>query len=123
MFLVQELRPHSSHRLPDASVPHEVVAKDISDIATAGAGGLEFLAFELYGLPHFYGEKPETPTDWSKYGFGTPAFVSLFKSALKATVDAGITLDFAMGANQAQGVPAEPGTPGLSFELVWPSQS
>ena len=37
-------------RLPDASVPHEVVAKDIHDMASAGAGGLEFLAFELYSV-------------------------------------------------------------------------
>ncbi|KFA81139.1 hypothetical protein S40288_01012 [Stachybotrys chartarum IBT 40288] len=112
-----QYRPWFRYWLPDASVSSEVVTQDVHQIAAAGAGGLEFLAFELYGLPHLYGEEPERPTDWSLYGFGTPAFAALLKDTLRATMDAGIALDFALGANQAQGVPSEPETPGLSFEL------
>lgn len=110
-------------RLPDASVSSDVVARDIHDAQEAGAGGLELLPFYLYGLGEQSVQRanqtpiPDLP-DWSKYGFGTPAFVSLFKASLKAAQDSGILLDYAVGANQGQGVPAEPGTLGLAVELL-----
>jgi hypothetical protein len=56
--------------------------------------------------------------DWSVYGFGTPAFTSLFKSSLNSAKEADILIDFALGANQAQGVPSEVGTRGLAVELL-----
>lgn len=103
------------HRLPDASVPAENVGDDIRNLASVGAGGLEFLPFYLYGLPV---AAHDTPTDWAKYGFGTPAFNDLFKSALGVARDEGLLMDFAVGANQGQGVPSEPRTPGLAVHLV-----
>lgn len=117
----------NNKRLPDASVSPEIVARDIQDAKAAGAGGLEFLPFYLYGMgeetfrrfsqqtPGYW--VPELP-DWTRYGFGTPAFVSLFKSTLKAAQDIGIVMDYSVGANQGQGVPADPGTPGLAVELL-----
>jgi hypothetical protein len=60
---------------------------------------------------------PELP-DWSKYGFGTPAFLDLFKSSLSAAKEANLLMDFSVGANQGQGVPSIPGTPGLSVQLL-----
>jgi len=102
-------------RLPDASVPLDVVTGDIANISSVGAGGLEFLPFYLYGLP-VPGAVP--PTDWTEYGFGTPAFQTIFKGALRAAHDNGVLMDFAVGANQGQGVPSVPATPGLAVELV-----
>lgn len=61
--------------------------------------------------------EPDFP-DWDVYGFGTPAYVALFKDALNAAKDAGILLDLAVGANQGQGVPAVPGTAGLAMQLL-----
>jgi hypothetical protein len=103
-------------RLPDASVPLEQVASDIASIASVGAGGLEFLPFYLYGLPT--STRSQTPTDWNKYGFGTGAFQSLFKEALRAVKQSDMLMDFGIGANQGQGVPAEPLTEGLAVQLV-----
>ena len=114
-------------RLPDASVSLDIVTKDIHDARTAGVGGLELLPFYLYGM----GEEtfrrfsrmvegyavPQLP-DWTKFGFGTPAFNSLLKGSLRAANEAEIVMDFALGANQGQGVPSEVGTPGLAVELL-----
>lgn len=80
-----------------------------------GAGGFEFLPFYLYGLP-VAGAIP--PTDWTVYGFGTPAFHAVFDSALHAAQDNNVLMDFAVGANQGQGVPSVPATAGLAVELV-----
>lgn len=100
-------------RLPDASVSPDIVAHDFKEAKAAGAGGLEFVPFYLYGM----GQVSGLP-DWSIYGFGTPPFVSLFKNALRAAENNSIVMDFALGANQAQGVPAEVGSLGLAVELL-----
>ncbi|KAJ4354220.1 uncharacterized protein N0V89_005954 [Didymosphaeria variabile] len=110
-------------RLPDASVSSDAVANDIRSVKEAGAGGLEILPFYLYGQ----GEEsyrrngaevvPQLP-DWSRYGFGTAAFVDVFKNSLEAAQDAGILLDYALGPNQGQGVPSDPTTVGLAVELL-----
>ncbi|KAG8157140.1 hypothetical protein KVR01_013130 [Diaporthe batatas] len=111
--------------LPDASVSAEIVAKDISSLAGVGAGGIEYLPFYFYGLVYAQlipvPEGPiEPPTDWSIYGFGDTAFNELFKETLKAIKDQGngFNIDFALGPNQGAGVPSEPGTDGLSYEIV-----
>lgn len=101
--------------MPDASVSTEVVSRDIGSLASVGAGCVEFLPFYLYGLP---GNATGRPTDWSRYGFGTTAYKALFRDALQAAEEAGILMDFAVGANQGQGVPSEPMAPGLAIELV-----
>lgn len=104
--------------MPDASISPNVVEKDIHDVKAAGAGGLEILPFYLYGMgEETFGDAVELP-DWTKFGFGTPAFNSLFKSSLNAAKKSDIVIDFALGANQAQGVPSEVGTPGLAVELL-----
>lgn len=54
-----------------------------------------------------------------EFGFGTPAFNDLFRSALESARDSGLTLDFALNANQGQGIAAEPLTPGLAKQLVY----
>lgn len=117
------------HRLPDASIPSEFIIRDIHEAKAIGAGGLEFLPFYAYGAgdesykrnleqnPNQPLVEPDFP-DWDIYGFGTPAYKALFKDALKAARDAGILLDLPVGANQAQGVPAVPGTAGLSVQLL-----
>ncbi|KAJ8195520.1 hypothetical protein LV157_002341 [Aspergillus fumigatus] len=111
-------RPKFRYWLPDASVPADVVQEDIARIAEAGGGGIEFLPFYLYGLPTAQSMNATPPTDWNVYGFGTPAFNDLFRAALNASKESKVRMDFAIGANQGQGVPAVPGTPGLAVQLV-----
>src|SRR3569833_414717 len=109
-------RPKFRYRLPDASVPAAQVEADIAALAAASAGGLEFLPFFNYG-------QPPVVRDWSTYGFGTPAFRTLFRAALRAADAHGLVFDFALGANQGAGVPAVPEPPGLAMELVMGAQT
>lgn len=90
-----------------------------------GAGGLEMLPFYLYGTGIATDDSlglTNNPVanlpDWNVYGFGTPAFVSLFKDALNSAKEAGVYMDFALGCQAGQGVPSEPGTAGLAVELL-----
>ena len=75
---------------------------------------MELVPFYFYGNP----TDAPTPTDWSVYGFGTPAFVHLFETALQTAFEEGILFDFSLGASQGQGTPAQQGTPGLAKHLV-----
>ncbi|KAM0277086.1 hypothetical protein ACHAQH_006094 [Verticillium albo-atrum] len=101
--------------LPDASADVNIVKADIQSAGSIGAGGVEFLPFYNYG-----GELPEYPAgaDWSTYGFGTPAFKKVFRAALEAHSQNGLLMDFALGPNQGQGVPAEEDDDGLQWDLV-----
>ncbi|RAL14516.1 uncharacterized protein BO97DRAFT_422416 [Aspergillus homomorphus CBS 101889] len=74
--------------------------RNIRDAGTLGAGGVEFVPFYAYGS--------EVPgADWATYDFGTPAYLKIFKAALRAHKEAGLALDFSLGPNQGQGVPAD----------------
>lgn len=69
--------------------------------------------FTQYG-----GVTGKAATDWGVYGFGLPAFNKVLKAAAQATKDNGLIMDFCMGPQSGQGVPAKPDNPGLSYELV-----
>ncbi|KAL0777299.1 hypothetical protein CaCOL14_006817 [Colletotrichum acutatum] len=113
-------RPKFRYWLPDASVDAGTVEADIKAAGDIGAGGVEFLPFYNYG-----GELGPAPigVNWSTYGFGTPAHLSLFTSALKAHKHAGLVMDFSLGPNQGQGIPAHPEDEGLQWDLVSFSQA
>ncbi|PYH97995.1 hypothetical protein BO71DRAFT_447541 [Aspergillus ellipticus CBS 707.79] len=103
-------RPRFRYWLPDASVDPGIVQQNIKDAGALGAGGVEFLPYYNYGTA-----MPEL--DWSTYGFGTPAYINVFKAALEAHKDAGLAMDFPLGPNQGQGVPAQYGDEGLQWDL------
>ncbi|KAK1545886.1 hypothetical protein CPAR01_03388 [Colletotrichum paranaense] len=113
-------RPKFRYWLPDASVDAGTVEADIKAAGDIGAGGVEFLPFYNYG-----GDLGPAPAgvNWSTYGFGTPAHLNLFTSALKAHEQAGLTMDFSLGPNQGQGIPAHPDDEGLQWDLVSFSQA
>ncbi|KAK5797798.1 hypothetical protein VI817_004089 [Penicillium citrinum] len=88
---------------------------DIEAAGALGAGAVEFLPL------YYYGESlagPPEGADWATYGFETPAFRKVFKASLQAVKKAGVPVDFALGANQGQGVPAETTDPGLHWDLA-----
>ncbi|PYI25918.1 hypothetical protein BP00DRAFT_461432 [Aspergillus indologenus CBS 114.80] len=104
-------RPRFRYWLPDASVDPGVVQQNIKDAGALGAGGVEFLPFYAYGS--------EVPgADWVTYGFGTPAYLKMFKAALQAYKEAGLAMDFPLGPNQGQGVPARYDDEGLQWDLA-----
>lgn len=109
------VRPRLRYWLPDASVDVDVVVKDIASAASIGAGGVEFTPFYEYG-----GDLGSMPlgANWSTYNFGTPAFNKIFKKALEAHEEYGLVMDFALGPNQGQGVPAKPDDEGLQWDMV-----
>ncbi|KAL2203672.1 hypothetical protein CC79DRAFT_1388306 [Sarocladium strictum] len=108
-------RPFFRYWLPDAGVDPELVAQDIADAGKIGMGGVEFLPYYNYG-----GEMGGYPdgADWSRFGFGTPAFQAIFRRALEAHRNNDMLMDFAIGPNQGQGVPAEPDDEGLQRDLI-----
>jgi hypothetical protein len=101
--------------LPDASVDISTVQSDIEAAGAVGAGAVELLPLYNYGGSL---AGPPVGADWAKYGFGTPAFNEVFKASLQAAKDAGMRMDFALGPNQGQGVPAKTTDPGLHWDLV-----
>ncbi|KAJ5605313.1 secreted protein [Penicillium lagena] len=107
------VRPRFRYWVPDASVDLSYVADDIEGAAAAGAGGIELLGYYLYGA------NPGTfvPVDWSTYGWGTPAWKKLFDAVIQTTIEHNLIMDFAMGPNQGQGVPAHEGDDGLLWDL------
>ncbi|KAG6359492.1 hypothetical protein INS49_013013 [Diaporthe citri] len=108
-------RPRFRYWLPDASVDAETVSADIKSAGAIGAGGIEFLPFYNYGGE--LGGPPEG-VNWSTYGFGTPAHLGLFPSALEGHKEAGLVMDFSLGPNQGQGIPAHPDDEGLQWDLI-----
>ena len=109
------VRPRFRYWLPDASVDVEKVQENIKSAGDIGAGGVEFLAFYNYGAE--VGGVPNG-TNWTQYGFGTPAYKELFLAALQTHKDEGMVMDFPLGPNQGQGVPADPNDEGLQWDLV-----
>ncbi|KAM0491001.1 hypothetical protein ACHAP8_010980 [Fusarium lateritium] len=110
-----EFRPPFRYWLPDSSIDSKIVASDIKSAAALGAGGVELVGFYEYG-----GELGVMPkgANWSTYGFGTPAYRDILKDALEAHSEAGILMDFIIGPNQGQGVPANSEDKGLQWDLV-----
>ncbi|KAF2177633.1 hypothetical protein K469DRAFT_644095 [Zopfia rhizophila CBS 207.26] len=115
----KNVRPKFRYWIPDASVDTEVVAKDVKGAGEVGCGGLELLAYYLYGGPpsNGAGRGSYAPVDWAKYGFGTPAWHTVFKAIAQAHKDNNMIMDFAMGPNQGTGVPAPIDTEGLMWDL------
>lgn len=64
------VRPRFRYWLPDASVNLSRVALDIADAKMVGAGGVEVLGYYLYDSA----PGDIVPTDWTTYGWGTPAW-------------------------------------------------
>lgn len=62
------VRPRFRYWLPDASANLSRVTLDIADAKLAGAGGVEVLGYYLYNTD------TTVPTDWTTYGWGTPAW-------------------------------------------------
>ncbi|OTA67976.1 hypothetical protein K449DRAFT_364494 [Hypoxylon sp. EC38] len=109
------VRPKFRYWLPDAGISESILQADIANISAVGAGGFEFLPFYLYGLVgSTYG-----PASWAEDGYGTSKFKRVFGVAAQAARDNGVVMDFAIGANQGQGVPSAPETPGLAIELLF----
>ncbi|KAJ5110316.1 hypothetical protein N7532_002961 [Penicillium argentinense] len=108
------LRPRFRYWLPDAGVDVQTVQDNIKSAGAIGAGGVEFLPFYNYG-----GDLIPKPTgaNWARDGFGTPSFHKMFLAALEAHKEAGMVMDFPLGPNQGQGVPADPSDEGLQWDL------
>ncbi|KAK2751243.1 secreted protein [Colletotrichum kahawae] len=113
-------RPRFRYWLPDGTIDPEKVKSDIQAAGRIGAGGVEFLPFYNYG-----GQlgPPPVGVNWSTSGFGTPDFIKTLIAGLEAHKESGLLMDFAIGPNQGQGVPADPGNEGLQWDLFAETQA
>lgn len=114
-----DLRPRkpllTCRRVPDASVSSEFLKEDIDSIAAIGVGGVNIVPHYIFGLPI---DGIDPPRDWTKYGYGTPAFQDMFREILKAGQENEMQMDFGLGASQGQGIPAPVGATGLAVQLL-----
>ena len=109
-------RPFFRYWVPDATAAPEVIARDIALLKEVGAGGVELIGFYNYGGTQ--SDPATSRADWSKFGWGTEAWTNTTRTAFQAAKDQGLLMDFALGPNQGSGVPAEPETEGLQYDLV-----
>ncbi|KXH29506.1 hypothetical protein CSIM01_06239 [Colletotrichum simmondsii] len=107
-----QVRPRFRYWMLDPSVDHDMVASDIRAAGAIGAGGVELVAFYNYGFAAPPG------ADWLRFGYGTPEYLKMFRTALTAHQESNLVMDFAMGPNQGQGVPASIDDPGLQWDLA-----
>lgn len=61
----RDIRPKFRYWLPDASVNQSEVLNDLVDMASKGAGGVEFLGFYLYGGLNLYSYYGLAESDWT----------------------------------------------------------
>lgn len=114
------VRPRFRYWIPDASVKPSDTAADFAKVKAVGMGGLELLGYYLYGdFPRTIAEGGPIPTDWTRHGWGTPAWKELQDAALRAAKEYGLIMDFALGPNQGAGVPARTNDGGIMWDL-WP---
>ncbi|KAH8646859.1 hypothetical protein BX600DRAFT_484724 [Xylariales sp. PMI_506] len=113
------VRPRFRYWANDASLNHTRLAEDVKAIGKAGAGGIELLGYYLYGDSANFGGQLASPlqTDWTVYGFGSPAWKSLADAALAAAKENNLVVDLATGPNQGAGVPAPYNQTGLLWDL------
>lgn len=109
------VRPRLRYWLPDASVDPEIVKADIKSAGSIGAGGIELNPLFQYGGQ--FGARPPG-ANWSSANFGTPLFQNILRASLEAHEENGLRMDFGIGPNQGQGVPASVEDEGLMWDLV-----
>ncbi|MEV5548646.1 glycosyl hydrolase [Streptomyces sp. NPDC052309] len=90
------VRPKFRWWWPDALVDTEEIRREIDEIAAAGFGGVEIAA-----VTHSVSE----PTDPSRHGWGTPAWVGAVETALHQVKKRGIVVDLTIGPAWPAAVP------------------
>lgn len=68
------VRSRFRYWVPDASVDQATVTNDIRDAVSKGAGGVEFLGYYLYGGTNSFDLGGLAESDWTPYGWETPAW-------------------------------------------------
>ncbi|RAK97746.1 uncharacterized protein BO80DRAFT_185483 [Aspergillus ibericus CBS 121593] len=113
------VRPRFRYWVNDASMNLSVVAEDVKAIGKAGAGGLELVGYYLYGDSSNFGGQLASPlqSDWTVFGFGSPAWKNLVDTVLTAAKENDLVVDLAIGPNQGAGVPAPYNDDGLLWDL------
>ncbi|OJZ80886.1 hypothetical protein ASPFODRAFT_37812 [Aspergillus luchuensis CBS 106.47] len=114
------VRPRFRYWVNDASVNLSVVAEDVKAMGEAGAGGLELLGYYLYGDSLNNGGLLQCPlqSDWTIFGFGSPAWKDLVDTVLTTAKEYGLLVDLAIGPNQGAGVPSPYNDEGLLWDLA-----
>jgi hypothetical protein len=128
------VRPRLRYWPPDASVNLTQVAEDVREAGRVGAGGVELVGYYIYGnIEIFPGIYDLAESDWTVYGFGSPAWSEsnpfmmswvanakedeLLQTILSTAQEEGLQVDMALGPNQGAGVPAPWDSDGLLWDL------
>jgi hypothetical protein len=103
------------HWIQDAYIEPGVLESDVKAMAEVGSEGFELLSYQSYG------QRGPTLEDPTIFSYGSKLFAETVKSYLIEAKKNGLFMDWAMGPNQAAGVPYDPvevDNPGFNTELV-----
>ncbi|EPQ27536.1 uncharacterized protein PFL1_05074 [Pseudozyma flocculosa PF-1] len=103
------------HWIQDACLEDAALQRDVAAMADVGSEGFELLSYQSYG------QRGPTLLDPTRCSFGSDHFSDVFVDYVEAARQHGMVMDWAMGPNQAAGVPVPPDQvdrPGFNTELV-----
>ncbi|GIZ47244.1 hypothetical protein CKM354_001034100 [Cercospora kikuchii] len=109
------LQPESVHD-SFLNTPRPRKLLQMTSLEEVGAGGLELIGFYDYGGAQ--ADPATSRTDWTYFGWGTQAWINTTRTAFRAAKNQWLLMNLALGPSQGCGVPAEPETEGLQYDLV-----
>jgi len=103
------------HWIQSAWIEDGVLQSDVAEMAKVGSEGFELLSYQSYG------QRGPTLEDPTYYSYGAKQWNEVLIQYANETRKHGMFIDWAMGPDQAAGVPYPPDqvdTPGFNTELV-----
>ena len=103
------------HWIQDAYIEPGVLESDVQAMATVGSEGFELLSYQSYG------ERGPTLEDPTNYSYGSTRLTEVLVRYAEQAREYGMFMDWAMGPDQAAGVPYPPDqvdSIGFNTELV-----
>ena len=118
----RQYRAHVRFWIPEAAINESVLRSQVDDIAKAGAGDLELVAFDFArrppGTPDASASK-EPSIDHAVYGWGTPNWTNTMRIVLDEAGKRGIKATFIMGPQWPISSPLlTKSSPGVEVQLA-----
>lgn len=117
----QAFRPHARMWIPQAAVDEAELRSQVRDLARAGFGDIELVAFDIERSRGWGPQAAQTQkkVDVSVYGWGTPAWTETMKILLDEAGKNGLTASFTIGPAWPVASPLlSKGAPGVEIQLA-----
>ena len=115
----REYRPHVRMWIPQAAVDEVALRAQIRDIAQAGFGDVELVAFDIERSGFGPGPRTTPKVDPAVYGWGTPAWTQTMKTVLDEAGRNGMKATFTIGPAWPVATPLlKADSPGVEIQLA-----